>query len=39
MLAEIISKDNGKTRVDALVTEIITGAMGVNYYCKMHINF
>ena len=34
MLAETICKDNGKTRVDALVTEIITGAMGVNYYCK-----
>lgn len=34
ILAETISKDNGKTRIDALVTEIITGAMGVNYYCK-----
>ena len=33
-LAEIISKDNGKTRVDALVTEILPAAMAVSYYVR-----
>jgi acyl-CoA reductase-like NAD-dependent aldehyde dehydrogenase len=33
-ISEVISKDNGKTRVDALVTEVLPAAMAVNYYSK-----
>jgi len=31
-LAELISRDNGKTRVDALATEILPAVMALNYY-------
>jgi acyl-CoA reductase-like NAD-dependent aldehyde dehydrogenase len=34
MLSETISRDNGKTRVEALATEILPAAMAVSYYCK-----
>ena len=34
-LAEIISRDNGKTRMDALMAEGLPMAMAVSYYCKM----
>lgn len=33
-LSEIISKDNGKLRVDALAAEVVPAAMAVAYYCK-----
>ncbi len=33
-LAAVISKDNGKTRVDALATEILAAALAVKYYCR-----
>ncbi len=33
-IAEIISRDNGKTRIDALATEVIPAAMGISFYCK-----
>lgn len=33
-LAEIISRDNGKTRVDAMATEVLMSTMSVTYYCK-----
>ena len=33
-LAEATARDNGKTRVDAMVAEIVPAAMGVSYYCK-----
>ena len=33
-IAEIISRDNGKTRIDALATEVLPAAMGISYYCK-----
>ena len=33
-LADVISKDNGKTHIDALLTEIITSAMAISYYSK-----
>lgn len=33
-LAFIISKDNGKTRVDALATEILPAAMAISFYQK-----
>ncbi len=33
-LAEIISRDNGKTRIDALTTEILPSVVAVEYYCR-----
>jgi succinate-semialdehyde dehydrogenase/glutarate-semialdehyde dehydrogenase len=33
-IAKIISSDNGKTRLDALATEVLPAAMGVSFYCK-----
>jgi succinate-semialdehyde dehydrogenase/glutarate-semialdehyde dehydrogenase len=33
-IAEVISRDNGKTRVDALTTEVLPAVMAVNYYAK-----
>ncbi len=34
LLAEVISSDNGKTRIEALATEILPAAMAVSFYCK-----
>ncbi|MGE5682965.1 MAG: aldehyde dehydrogenase family protein, partial [Bacillota bacterium] len=34
MIAEIISKDNGKTKVDALSTEVLPITMAITYYAK-----
>jgi acyl-CoA reductase-like NAD-dependent aldehyde dehydrogenase len=33
-IADIISKNNGKTHIDALSTEVIPAAMSANYYAK-----
>ncbi len=33
-IAEVIARDNGKTRIDAMATEVVTSAMAVTYYCK-----
>ncbi|MHB1033820.1 MAG: aldehyde dehydrogenase family protein [Pirellulales bacterium] len=33
-LAETISRENGKTRIDALATEVLPAAMAANYYAK-----
>lgn len=33
-LADVIASDNGKTRVDALATEILPAAMSLSYYCN-----
>jgi len=33
-IAEIISEDNGKTKVDAITTEVFAAAIALNYYCK-----
>jgi acyl-CoA reductase-like NAD-dependent aldehyde dehydrogenase len=33
-ISEVISKDNGKTRVDALATEVLPAAIAVDYYVK-----
>ena len=33
-IVEVISQDNGKTRVDGLATEVLPAAMAVNYYAK-----
>ncbi len=32
-LAEIISRDNGKVRIDALVSDVINAAISMRYYC------
>lgn len=33
-IAEIISVDNGKTRVEALATEVLPAAMAISFYCS-----
>jgi acyl-CoA reductase-like NAD-dependent aldehyde dehydrogenase len=33
-IAEVISRDNGKTRVDALATEVMPAIMATDYYTK-----
>ena len=33
-ISEIISKDSGKTRVDAMSTEVLASAMAITYYAK-----
>jgi acyl-CoA reductase-like NAD-dependent aldehyde dehydrogenase len=33
-LADVICRDNGKTRLDALATEVVPAAMGATYYAK-----
>lgn len=33
-LADVISRDNGKTRTDALLTELVSATMAVSYYCS-----
>lgn len=33
-IAETISRDNGKTRMDAFATEVLPAMMAVSYYCK-----
>jgi len=33
-LSEIISKDSGKTKVDAISTEVLSSAMAITYYAK-----
>ena len=33
-LADVICRDNGKTRLDALATEVLPAAMGTTYYAK-----
>ncbi len=38
-LAEVISRDNGKTRIDALSTELVPAAMALSYYCSHARNF
>jgi acyl-CoA reductase-like NAD-dependent aldehyde dehydrogenase len=38
-LAEIISKDNGKTVGDAMFTEVMPAALATGYYCKNAARF
>ena len=33
-IAKVISRDNGKTRVDAISTEVLPAVMAVDYYAK-----
>lgn len=38
-LAAVIARDNGKTRTDALLTEILPAALAVDYYCRKARSF
>ena len=38
-LAEVISRDNGKPRIDALSTELIPAVMALSYYCSKARSF
>lgn len=38
-IAETIFKDNGKTRCDALIAEIVPASMGISFYCKKAASF
>lgn len=38
-LAEIISRDNGKTRTDALAAEVLPAIMALDYYCRKAPSF
>jgi len=38
-ISEVISNDNGKTRLDALATEVLPAAMAVDYYAKQARKF
>jgi len=39
ILAEVISRDNGKPRIDALSTELVPAVMALSYYCSKARNF
>ncbi len=38
-IAETISNDNGKVRIDAIATEVLPAALAMSYYCKMANRF
>ena len=38
-LADIIARDNGKTRVDALLTEVLPATLAADYYCRKAPSF
>ena len=38
-LTEVIARDNGKTRIDALATEVLPATLAVTYYCKKAKSF
>jgi acyl-CoA reductase-like NAD-dependent aldehyde dehydrogenase len=38
-ISEIISRDNGKTRTDAIVSELIPATMAISFYCKKAKSF
>ena len=38
-LADIIARDNGKTRTDAMAAEILPAAMAIDYYCRKAKSF
>jgi len=33
-IASVISKDNGKTRIEAMATEVLPASMAISYYCR-----
>ncbi|MEJ2040848.1 MAG: aldehyde dehydrogenase family protein, partial [Desulfosarcinaceae bacterium] len=38
-LADVIARDNGKTRTDAMVAEVVPATLAVNYYCRKAASF
>lgn len=38
-IAAAISRDNGKSRVDAMVTEVVTSCMALSFYCNKAAQF
>ncbi len=38
-ISDTISRDNGKTRIDALVTEVLPAVLAANYYCSKAYKF
>ena len=38
-IAEVIAKDTGKTRVDAMGTEVLTASLALGYYCRKAPSF
>jgi succinate-semialdehyde dehydrogenase/glutarate-semialdehyde dehydrogenase len=39
LLAETISRDNGKLRTDAMLTEVLPATIAITYYCQMAKKF
>lgn len=39
LIADTISKDNGKTKIEALATEVVSAAMAASFYCKNAASF
>lgn len=38
-LAEVIARDNGKTRTDAMVAEVVPAILALSYYCRKGAGF
>ena len=38
-ISEIISRDNGKTRADALIAEVVPATMAISFYCRKAASF
>jgi len=38
-ISEIISRDNGKTRADALIAEVVPSTMAISFYCRKAASF
>jgi succinate-semialdehyde dehydrogenase/glutarate-semialdehyde dehydrogenase len=38
-IAAVVSRENGKTMVDALATEVVPAVLGVRYYCRLGKKF
>jgi acyl-CoA reductase-like NAD-dependent aldehyde dehydrogenase len=38
-ISEIIARDNGKTRADALIAEVVPSTMAISFYCRKAASF
>ena len=38
-ISEVISRDNGKTRADALIAEVVPSTMAISFYCRKAASF
>jgi acyl-CoA reductase-like NAD-dependent aldehyde dehydrogenase len=38
-ISDIISRDNGKTRTDAIVAEVVPATMAISFYCRKAASF